>query len=349
MKQDFPATDPVHSSREAVGGMFRLIGGYRVSQALNVVAQLGVADLLAERPQTIRDLARSTKTKESVLYRIMRFLTGAGVFEEVTPRTFALTDVGQFLREDHPRSLRPVVLQLMSGAKWDAWKGLMDTVRTGETAFDRVHGVGLFDYYREHPAQAADFNAAMNSNTAHSVSEISKVYDFSGIKLLVDVGGGHGLLLSSLLQHYPHMHGVLFDLPAVVSDAGQRLEEAGVANRCDVAGGNFFESVPPGDAYILRQIIHDWDDARATTILTNCRSAMQGSGKVLVVECGVGSDYRTDMHALHLDLEMLVSLGGIQRTEEEYSALFDAAGLRLSAVHPLGDALHFSIYEGVLA
>lgn len=338
---------PASPSPEQVRQLHQLVGGYRVSQAIAVVATLGIADLLADVPKGTAELARATGTDEAALYRVLRFLTGVGLFDETAPRRFALTGLGVGLRADIPGSLRPNVLMLLDDSKWGPWGQLMHSVRTGETAFDHVHGVGFFEYFRTHPESAATFNAAMTSNTAQSGDAIAGAYDFSGIRHLVDVGGGHGLLLATVLSAYPAMRGVLFDLPEVVAGAAPTLEEAGIADRCAVVGGDFFVAVAPGDAYILRQIIHDWDDARATAILANCRRAMQGAGKVLVVERAIGADYRQSMAELHIDLEMLVNLGGLQRTEAEYGALFAAAGLRLNAVVPLGDPLHYSVYEGV--
>jgi O-methyltransferase domain len=265
----------------------------------------------------------------------------------MAPRQFALTGLGAGLRADVSGSVRSIVLMLLDESKWEAWGRLMYSVRTGETAFDHVHGIGMFDYLHAHPDSAAIFNAAMTSNTAQSGAGITGAYDFSGIRRLVDVGGGHGLLLATVLQGYPAMHGVLFDRPEVTAGAAALLEEAGVAERCEVVSGDFFAAVAPGDAYILRQIVHDWDDARATAILANCRRTMQGPGRVLVVERAIASDYRQALQVLHIDLEMLVNLGGLQRTEAEYRALFAAAGLQLSAVVPLGDPQQFSVFEGV--
>jgi len=347
MDADLATNAPASPSPEQVRALQQLVGGYRVSQAIAVIAKLGIADLLAGGPQGSDELARETETDEAALYRVLRLLVGVGLFDEITPRRFALTGLGAGLRADVPGSIRPMVLMLLDDSKWGPWGELMHSVRTGKTAFDHVHGVGFFDYFREHPASAAVFNAAMTVNTAQSGAGIAGVYDFSGIRRLVDVGGGHGLLLATILQAYPAMRGVLFDLPAVVAGAAPTLEAAGVADRCAVVGGDFFAAVAPGDAYILRQIVHDWDDARATTILANCRRAMEGAGKVLVVERAIGTDYRQSMAELHIDLEMLVNLGGLQRTDAEYGALFAAAGFRLGAVVPLGDPLHYSVFEGV--
>ncbi len=335
-------------SPEQLRELYRLMGGFRVSQAIYVVAELGIADYLADGPQGSDALAAATHTDEAALYRILRLLAGVGLFEEVAPRRFALTGLGAGLRRDVPGSIRPVTVNILDEPRWQAWGQLLHSVRTGEIGFDHYHGMGLFDYLGAHPENAASFNRAMTSNTALSGTAITRAYDFSGVRRLVDVGGGHGLLLATILQAHPTMRGVLFDLPEVIAGAQAVLEAAGVANRCEVVGGDFFSAVSPGgDAYILRQIIHDWDDAQATAILANVRRAMQGRGKVLVVERTIAPDYRQALPVLHLDVQMLVLLGGGERTEAEYGALFAAADLRLSAAVPLGDAEQFSIYEGM--
>jgi len=295
-------------------------------------------------------LAAATHTDEAALYRVLRLLTGVGLFEEVAPHHFALTGLGAGLRVDVSGSIRPITVNILDEPRWQAWGQLLHSVRTGEIGFDHYHGMGLFDYLGAHPANAASFNRAMTSNTALSGTAITRAYDFSGVRRLVDIAGGHGLLLATILQAYPAMRGVLFELPEVVAGASAVLREMGVADRFDVVGGNFFSDViPSGDAYILRQIIHDWDDPRATAILANVRCAMQGAGKVLVVERTIAADYRQALSVLHLDVQMLVLLGGCERTEAEYGALFAASGLQLSAVVPLGDTEQFSIYEGVPA
>jgi hypothetical protein len=345
------ATDTLGSpSPEQIRQLYQLVSGYRVSQAIYVVAKLGIADLLADGPEGSDELSRSTDTNEPALYRVLRFLTGVGLFDEIAPRRFALTALGAGLRTDAPGSITPMTLMLLEPCHWQPWGDLLHSVRTGEPAFDHVHGMGTFDYLREHPDSGELFHRAMTSNTARSGDAITRAYDFSGVRSLVDVGGGHGLLLATVLRAYPAMRGVLFDLPEVVAGAAPALEAAGIADRCAVVGGDFFAAVAPGgDAYVLRQIIHDWDDARAAAILTNCRRAMRDGGMVLVVERAIAPDHRQAMAELHLDMEMLVNVGGIQRTEAEHRALFAASGLRLSAVVPLGDTQHYSVYEGVSA
>ncbi|GAC1399276.1 MAG: methyltransferase [Chloroflexota bacterium] len=327
--------------------LFGLMSGYRVSQAVYVAARLGIADLLKDGPRESDDVAQATETHADALTRVLRFLAGVGLFEEVAPRRFALTPLGAGLRADVPRSLRPMALMLLDEAHWPAWGQMLHSVRTGETAFSHVHGMGLFDYLGQHPDAAAVFHQAMTSSTARSGTTLPEVYDFSEIGRLVDVGGGHGLLLATLLRAYPTLRGVLFDRPEVVAGAAAVLEQAGVANRCEIVGGDFFASVPAGgDAYLLRQIIHDWGDAQASTILANCRRALGAQGRVLVIERGIASDPRAALPILHLDMEMLVNVGGSQRTDAGYRALFATSGFELTRIVPLGDVEQFSIFEG---
>ncbi len=337
-------------SPEQLRELYLLIGGYRVSQAIRVVIELGIPDLLASGPQASADLARATSTHAGALHRVLRLLAGVGIVAEVVPGQFALTPLGAGLRADAPASMCSTALMHLDRAKWQSWGDLMHSVRTGDTAFELVHGIGTFDYMERHPDTEEIFQQAMTSNTRRSGTAITRAYDFTGIQRLVDVGGGHGLFLATILGAYPAMRGVLFDRPEVVVGAQVALQEAGVAERCEVVSGDFFVEVPAkGDAYVLRQIIHDWDDARAIKILESCRRAMRETGKVLVVESALTPDCQESLPTLHLDLEMLVNYGGSQRTEAEYSTLFAAAGLRLSAVVPLGDAARFSVFEAVRA
>ncbi len=330
--------------------LYHLMGGYRVSQAMYVVAKLDIAGLLANGPRTRDELAEATGTHAGALYRVLRFLAGVGLFHEVTPHRFALTPLGAGLRANVPGSIRPNVLMLLDEDEWQPWGDLLFSVRTGKTAFEYVHGMGRFEYLRQHPDAAASFNQAMTSNTAQSGTAITQGYDFSGIHHLVDVGGGHGLLLATVLQAYPGMRGIVFDRSEVVAGASTVLRGAGVATRCEIIAGDFFESVPAGaDAYILRQIIHDWDDDQAIHILKNCRRSLHGQGKLLVVERRVGHDYRQALPVLSVDLQMLVNLGGGERTDEEYGALFAAAGFQLTTIIPLNDAAQFTVFEGVPA
>ena len=328
----------------------RLIGGYRVSRAIAVIVVLGIPDLLAGGPRDIDDLAQATETHAGALYRVLRLLAGMGLFEEMAPRQFRLTPLGHGLRTDIPGSMGAMALMHLDSAKWRSWGDLLYSVQTGEMAFPHVHSVEIFEYLRQHPDDATVFQQAMTANTARSGAAITRVYNFSSAERIVDVGGGHGLFLATILQAYPALCGVLFDQPEVVEGASAVLATAGVADRCAIVGGDFFAEVPRGgDIYILRQIIHDWDDERAMLILANCRRAMAPSGKVLVIEAAISDDYQQSLPVLQLDLEMLVNYGGRQRTEDEYRALFAAAGLRLGKVIPLNDPGQFSIFEALPA
>lgn len=335
--------DPIVHQR-----LMGLAGGYRVSQALYVAATLGIADELKDGPRGVDDLARATNSDAAALYRLLRFLAAHGVLRE-EGGNFSSTTLSEPLRSDVPGSVGATVRMLLERSNWEAWGDLLHSVRTGQTAFEHVHGMGRFEYMTAHPDTAAAFNAAMTSNAAQSGTSILN-YDFSGIETVVDVGGGHGLLLATILRAHHRLRGVLFDQPEVVAGAAPLLERAGVATRCEVVGGNFFDSVPArADAYVLRQIIHDWDDVRATKILMACARAMSAAGRVLVVERRIAADYREATLVLHLDLEMLVSVGGRERTDDEYATLFSSAGLRLANIVPLGDAVQFHVFEGVPA
>jgi hypothetical protein len=208
--------------------------------------------------------------------------------------------------------------------------------------------MGPFEYFRKNAEGSAVFNSAMTSLSARSGTGIVERYDFSGLRNVVDVGGGHGFLLATILRANPTMRGVLFDLPDVVAGAGQVLENFAVRDRCEVVGGSFFDALPKGgDAYVLRQIVHDWDDDRALAILRNCQAAMTRTGKVLVIERQIVPDHREAMRVLHADLEMLVNVGGRERTDAEYRSLFEKAGFRLTTIVPLRDFGGFSVFEGV--
>jgi hypothetical protein len=328
--------------------MFNLIGGYRISQAIYVVVELGIPDLLAAGPKCCDELAMETNTHAPTLFRILRFLTGTGLFNELGPKEFELTRLGSTLRSDLPGSFHPGVRCLLSEFDWIPWGRLIHSARTGETAFDHVHGMGPFEYFRKNAEASAVFNSAMTSIAARSGTRIVERYDFSGLRKVVDVGGGHGFLLATILRANPTIRGVLFDLPDVVAGAGQVLENFAVRDRCEVVGGSFFGALPTGgDAYVLRQIVHDWDDDRALAILLNCRAAMTEAGKVLVIEREIAPHHRDAMRVLHADLEMLVNVGGMERTEAEYRSLLEKAGFRLTTTVPLMDALGFSVFEGV--
>ena len=325
--------------------LLRLLLGFRVSQAIVVAAELGLADLLASGPRTTDDLAAAAGVHAPSLYRVLRLLASEGVFAETEAGRFALTPMAAALRRDAPGPVRAHALQIGQGAVWRAWGSLGHAVRTGATAFEHVHGVDFFGYYRQHPEARARFDQLMAAQTAAAARAVAAAYDFSPLRTVVDVGGGRGALAIGLLEAHPHLRGIVFDQPAVVAEARPAIEAAGVTERCETVGGDFFAAVPEGgDAYLLKYILHDWDDERALAILRACRRAMPDDGRLLVVEVlvprGNGPSY-----AKSLDVNMLVNLGGRERTEAEYRALYAAAGFDLTRTIPAQGELH--ILEGI--
>ena len=323
-----PATPP--------GALLQAIVDYPSAQVVHAAARLGLADLLADGPRSVDDLAAATGTHAPSLARLVRALAALGALAEVGGGRVELTPLGAPLRSDVPGSVRDAVLFLAGEWYWRAWGGLLHSVRTGEPAFPAVHGTTAWDYRARHPEEGAIFDAAMTGISGMAADAVARSYDFSRIGVLADVGGGHGELLAAILAAHPSMRGILFDQPQVVAGARRLLERAGVADRCEVVGGSFFEAVPGGaDAYLLKSVIHDWDDPEAAAILRACRAAVGDKGRLLVVERVVGPPNEPDP-AKFSDLNMLVELGGRERTAEEYRDLLAGAGFRLVGVTPTG-------------
>jgi hypothetical protein len=307
--------------------IMRLGFGFAVSQALRVIIELGVPDLLTAGEQSVDELAAATRSDAGALYRVMRLLAAEGVFREVLPRHFELTGVGAVLRSDRPGP-RDFV-RMTNSEPYLAFEQLLYSVRTGMPAFDKVFGSPRFDWLSEHPEQAALFQRAMVAVSQGSNEAVAEAYDFGPFTRIIDVGGGHGQLLSAILARNPHMSGVLFDLPSGVAAAQQGA--GGDLPRTDFIAGDFFESVPSGDVYLIKKVVHDWDDGRAAAILRNCRKAMLPDGRVLVAETLVPPGDEADL-IKGIDVVMLAVTGGLERTEAQYASLFDAAGLRLEQV-----------------
>lgn len=324
----------------------QMLTGYWISQSLYVAAKLGIAELLKDGPLTVEQLASKCDAHAPSLYRLLRMLSSCGVFAEDGQGRFALTSLAKFL-QDGPGSLRAMTIHLMEDPSWQAWGVFLESIRTGETAFQLAHGKEVFPYYSEHPESIAPFNQAMTELSEAVISGVVQTYDFSGFEKIVDVGGGHGTLLSRILDANKNARGVIFDLPPTGQGAKERLEASGLATRCDVVGGDFFEAVPAGgDAYILKNIIHDWDDDRAIAILRNVHRAMREGGRLLLAEIVVPAGNGPSLGKLS-DLHMLVMTGGRERTEMEYRALLDKAGFELSRVLPTGSFV--DLVEGVRA
>lgn len=312
--------------------LLQMLTGYWISKALSVAAELGVADHLREGPRPSDDLATTCGVRAAPLYRLLRALASVGVFSE-EEGGFALTPSAELLCSDTPGSMR--ALARMYGAEqFRAWAGLEDSIRTGEPSFGQVFGTSYFEFLESHPRSSEVFNEAMTGWTTQLADAVTTTYDFSGSDQVVDVGGGLGLLLSTILRANPTVAGVLFELPHVAADATPFLEKAGIADRCTTVGGDFFESVPDGGTtYVLAQILHDWDDEHCGVILGNCRQVIPSDGTLLVVEQVLPPANEPSL-GKWLDLHMLVLLGGQERTESEYRSLLAAAGFELTRVLP---------------
>jgi hypothetical protein len=314
--------------------IFQLGTGFIVSAALGAAVRFGIPDHLAGGARTAADLAGTAGLHEDALYRVLRALSMAGVFTETAPRTFALTPVGELLRAGVPGSARAMVLWMCDAFHYRIYAEMAHALQTGETVGEKVTGMPVFDYLAADPELAGRFNDAMTAFSANVAPAVLQAYDFSGIGTLVDIAGGHGMLVAAILREYPQMRGILFDLPHVL--AGNRLGELGVRDRVELASGDFFAAVPTGgDAYIMKHIIHDWDDDKSVVILSNIREALAGKrdGRVLLVETVLQAGNAPDLGKL-IDLEMLLLPGGKERTADEFAALFARAGFTLTAITP---------------
>lgn len=312
--------------------MLQMIAGFWVSQTIQIAARLGLADLVNDGPKTADELAQSTGTHAPSLYRALRALASVGVFIEDDQRRFAQTPLSETLRSDTPGSLRWMAMVELGQEHFPAWGNLMHSVKTGEIAFDNLFKQNAWEYYAEHPEDASVFNQAMKGLTEMVNVAVLSAYKFSGVNKLVDIAGGTGGLISAILKANPQMRGVLFDLPHVIAEAGPLLDAARVRDRCETTTGDFFKSVPEGgDAYVMKWIIHDWDDEKSIAILKNIHRAMNPSGKLLLIEMVVPEANQPDLSKF-MDLNMLVMTGGRERTEPEFSALLDAAGFKLTRV-----------------
>lgn len=327
--------------------MLRMISGFWVSRAIYIAAKLGIADLVQDEPKTATELAEATGTHARSLYRVLRALASVGVFAEDGNGRFALTPLAATLQSDVPGSLRAFATVELGEEHYPAWGDLLYSVKTGQIAFNHVFGMPVWDFFARNPENARTFDQAMTNMTAVVNETLMASYDFSPIGKIVDVGGGHGSLLASILKANPKMRGVLFDVPHVIEGARRRIELDGLAQRCEVVAGDFFESVPNGgDAYMLKWIIHDWDDERSVAILKNCHRAMAEGGKLLLIEAVIPHGNEPFLGKF-MDLNMLVMNGGRERTAAEYQSLLAAADFRLTKIIPTQSEM--SLIEGVRA
>jgi len=309
--------------------------GFMMSSALHGVTALGIPDLLQSGPRGVADLAGATGSNQDALYRVMRALASEGIFFENPLRTFSQTAMSEMLCRNFPNSSRDMVLWIGDPFHLEVFHEMSYCLRTGETVTEKTHGLPCFDYLGKDKRIGDIFNNAMTGFSKSIVAAALDAYDFSWVagKTLVDVAGGHGMVLTEILKNYPTAHGVLFDLEHVVSGAQPRIASLGLEGRCATVHGDFFQAVPAGDAYILKHIIHDWADAKASTILRNIHRAARPSAKVILIECilAPGND---PGFIKWLDLEMLLLPGGRERSEDQYRKLLADAGFKLARVVP---------------
>jgi hypothetical protein len=325
-----------------------IITGFRLTHLVITAAELGIADHLVDGPRTSAELAPLIGANSDALYRVMRALAALGVLTLLDGGRFGLGPLGQHLRSDIPGSLRPLARFWNLEANRRPWQELLHSTMTGECAFEHHFGMEKFAYVDARPDIAAIYNAGMASISGHIGQTIVEAYEFGSFGTIVDVGGGNGSLLAAILQHYSAPRGVVFDLPHAEPSARVYLEGEGLADRCDFVGGSFFEAVPTGaDAYVMRLILHDWDDSASTAILKTCRRAMSPDSKLLVVERLLPDGIALNFEAFMADINMLVQFGGRERTTDEFAALFKSADLCLARVIPTGTI--FQIVEAIPA
>jgi len=327
------ANKQVHEQPASVQ-MLQIISGFWVSRAIFAIAKLGIPDLLQSGPKTVAELASATKMHAPSLFRVLRALVSVGILNSADGGRFAQTPLSETLVTDVPGSLRWFAVSELGQEHYPAWGNLMHSLKTGDIAFDNFFGVDVWKYFQQNPEDAAVFNNSMSNMTAATNEAITSVYDFSGFETLVDVGGGHGGLITEILKSNPKLKGVLFDADEVIQGARLKLDAAGLTDRCETVAGDFFNSVPAGgDAYIMKWIIHDWNDEKAITILRNCRNQMSQNAKLIVVDCVVPETDEPDFSKF-IDLNMLVMTGGKERTAKEFDQLLGAAGFKLLRVIP---------------
>ena len=313
--------------------LLRLINGFQISQALHVAALLAVADYLKDGPKSADALARACDAHPGSLYRLLRALAAVGVFHENDDMEFSLTPVGFCLTSDAVGTRRNWAQYVGGPGNWHAWGNLLHSIKSGEGAYPVTHGTGSWSYRQQHPEEQAIFDSAMTGNSLAHARAVLEAYDFKPFSRIVDIGGGQGLLLREVLLACPASRGVLFDQPQVV-ELATLMTTPGLENRVETSAGSFFDAVPPGgDAYVMKVILHDWDDDKAIEILRSCSRTMSPTATLVVIERVIGPPNQIP-EAKFSDLNMLVSHGALERTREEFDDLFAKGGFRLDRVIP---------------
>lgn len=322
------------SSSDQQERLGELIDGYRSTVLLHVAAKLGIADLLFSEPTNANQLAARLRVDADALGRYLRALATIGIVRADDDGNFELTSLGSALRSGVPGSAKARAI-LAGDEFFQTWGALLEAVQTGQPQFQRIFGLNAWEHRQANPELSASFNSWLHEETAQAADSILRAYDFQSAHEIADVGGGHGGLLSMLLLAHPHLRGVLIDLPHVAAGARSTLAKSGLIDRCRIHGADFFEAIPPGsDIYLLKSVLHDWDNARCQQILSHCRQAMTPSSRLLIIERIIGDGGEQDRGTVMLDLHMLVMFGGRERSSGEYSKLAAAADLEVKRVIP---------------
>jgi hypothetical protein len=325
--------------------MMQMITGFWTSCCIYSVAKLNVADHLKDNPQTADQLAETTHSDASSLYRVLRALSSVGVFKENELHQFELMPLGNTLRSDAPGSMKAMAIAQL-GDHFNAWGNLMYSIKTGHIAFNYTEGMSVWEYYQMHPDEGLNFMKAMSGLTGAVIQNVLPEYDFTAFQTIVDVGGGNGALLMAVLDKVPHARGIVFDEEYVVEETGRILKQKGYDTRCETAAGSFFDFIPANaEAYLMKMVLHDWNDQDCVKILRNCRTAMKPGSKLLVLDAVIPEG--NEPHpGKFMDINMLAMTGGRERTANEFGHLFAEAGLKLSRVIPTHSPM-FSIVEVV--
>lgn len=323
--------------------LIQLINGHWVSQAIGAAARLGIADHLADNAQTSEQIGRAVGANEDAVYRLLRALASIGVFQLLEGDRFALTPLGQMLRTNAEGSVRHLAMAVTNHAHWAPWGKLDESIRTGRPSAKAALGMELWEWYQRHPQDAMIFSLAMGNVARLVAAELLGLIELGENQVVADVGGAHGVILRTILKADPSLRGILFDLPHVIEAAKEEIDREGLAGRCKLVGGDFFKQVPDGaDIHVLKQIIHDWDDERAALILRNCHQALRPNGRILLLEMLLPAD-NSPSPVQFIDLNMLVLLGGRERSDAEYSKLLWQAGFKSPRFISTGSP--FSIIE----
>ncbi|MEV6682822.1 methyltransferase [Streptomyces erythrochromogenes] len=325
----------------------RLAFGSMAAHTLRAAVRLKLVELIGDGPRTAAEVAAAAGTAHQPTTRLLRTLTALGLLAHHTPDTFSVTPAGALLAPGHPDSLTSFVRMFTDPAIVRAWEHLETSVRTGETAFDAVFGTDFFSHLARHPELSADFNTAMSQATSETAAVLPRAFDFSRFASLTDIGGGNGTLLAAVLEAHPGLAGVVFDTADGLAEAADTLARHGLQDRCSLKAGDFFRSVPRGsDAYLLKSVLHDWTDAQAATILRHCRQVLPPGGRVLIVEPVLPEAVGTaDGGTCLSDLNMMVNVGGRERTRADFEELCHRAALRVTSLTPLADAAPYSLIE----